>query len=224
MTVPYFLDKNLCVVLDLDDTLYLETSYVLSGFKMVSYWIEQQYGIKDFYQDLRQTFFSNHRSQAYQFALSKRGIYSENLVEQLSVLYRDHVPNISLEKDAAGFLESVKNKKYLITDGRPTAQWNKIKALNLLGYFEKIIVTGDLGKAYYKPSPRSFSLLQAEQPDKPFIYIADNPKKDFLAPAQLGWKDSIRMNRRGSLHHGEATPDGIKEVVNFSDLHECLIN
>ena len=41
-------DNTLCVVFDIDDTLYLERDYVGSGFAAVGAWIEANLGFRSF--------------------------------------------------------------------------------------------------------------------------------------------------------------------------------
>ncbi len=69
-------------------------------------------------------------------------------------IYRYNNPNISLYDDAYEVLNRFKSKYKLglITDGHRGAQWNKIKALDIEKYMDKIIVTDDYGKDYWKPS------------------------------------------------------------------------
>ncbi len=53
---------------------------------------------------------------------------------------------------------------------------------------DKIIVTDDYGKEYWKPSIRPFQMMLEYFNIKPeeAVYIGDNPNKDFLPCKELG--------------------------------------
>ena len=102
-------------------------------------------------------------------------------------------------KDAENLLNELKNKKKigLITDGIPATQQNKINALKIKSYFQKIIIN-DIN-IIDKLQPRSYQeMIDSLQTsaDK-CIYIGDNPKKDFYIPKKLGIK-TIQIKRPGA--------------------------
>jgi len=105
----------------------------------------------------------------------------------------------------------------IITDGYSSAQWEKIRALNLEQYVDKIIVTDDWGKEFWKPNPRAYILAQDKRTPKECVYIADNPLKDFEVPAKLGWAPSVRIRRKESLHYAIDTPESCIEVELLTD-------
>ena len=76
----------------------------------------------------------------------------------------------------------------------------KIKALDIAGYFQKIIVTDELGgPPYRKPNEAAFRLMQQalDVPFEKMVYIGDNTKKDFIAPQKLGMQTIYFKNRDG---------------------------
>jgi len=56
--------------------------------------------------------------------------------------------------------------------------------------------------------------------EKVFLYISDNPKKDFIAPAKLGWKSIRYKNPVGiyKKHQGDVA----YEVERRADISEIL--
>ncbi len=54
------------------------------------------------------------------------------------------------------------------------------------------------------------------------VYIADNPLKDFIAPAALGWMPSIRVRLAGGLVADLATGGGCIEVWSLEEVKEVL--
>lgn len=124
-------------------------------------------------------------------------------IDKLVEIYRNTVPNIKLYNDTVHILETLKNNYYLgiITDGKNTVQWNKIKALDVEKYMDKIIVTDDYGLEYWKPSKEPYKTMLKHFNIKPkeCIYIGDNPHKDFISAKALGI-NTVRIIREVGDH------------------------
>lgn len=163
------------VVFDLDDTLIPETEYVKSGFRAIS----KAKGDVKLYEKLV-TLFEENRKDVYQ-----RAGFSEEECRECIEIYRNHFPNISLSEETENTLIALKNngvKLGIITDGRPTGQRNKIKALGLSEFMDYIIVTDELGgEEFRKPHPKAFELMRENLGVEfnEMMYVGDNPKKDF---------------------------------------------
>jgi putative hydrolase of the HAD superfamily len=206
-------------VLDLDDTLYLEHDFVQSGFKAVGRWLAVNRGVDSFFEKAWQSFHEGHRGNIFDIVLADLQLMEDGLVKRLISVYRNHNPSISLASDAIDFLKTCEKKDLaIITDGYANVQRAKIKALGLDRYVDRIIVTGDWGKAFWKPHLRSYMEISNGHDPADCVYIADNPTKDFKAPNQLGWAPSIRIRRPGSLHFDIATPKGCKEITSFTQF------
>ena len=120
------------IVLDLDDTLYLERDYVRSGFHAVGKWIFEEVGIRGVFQDAWRLFEDGVRGNIFDRVLENHGIKDGRLVQRLVGLYRSHEPKIKMLPDAEAFLESQRRGSLaLITDGPSESQWAKIRALKL---------------------------------------------------------------------------------------------
>lgn len=211
------------IVLDLDDTLYLERDYVRSGFKAVDQWLQINRSFEGFFDESWSLFQSGKRGTIFNMVLEGRGLSDANLVKDLINVYRSHMPLISLESDAVEFLCNYRPEELaLITDGPAISQWAKIKALNIEKYIGTIIVTADLGANHSKPNPEAFEMIQGTLAGNECVYIADNPLKDFIAPSKLGWMPSIRIRRAGSLHYDVSTPDNCVEAVSLSNIDALL--
>ena len=61
---------------------------------------------------------------------------------------------------------------------------------------DKIIVTDDYGKDYWKPSVKPFQIMldYFDMKPKETVYIGDNPNKDFIPCKKLGI-NSVRIIR-----------------------------
>jgi putative hydrolase of the HAD superfamily len=193
------------IVLDLDDTLYLERDYVRSGFRAAGAWLGAQTGCEGFAAAAGRAFDEGVRGRIFDEALIALGIDpAPRLVARLVEVYRHHRPAIRLAPDAERFLARSRrgHALALITDGWRVPQKRKIAALGLHRRGIRLAICTDRwGPDHWKPSTRSFLHVQAylALPPSCCIYIADNPAKDFIAPRALGWK-SVRIARPERLH------------------------
>jgi putative hydrolase of the HAD superfamily len=204
-------DSRLCVVFDIDDTLYLERDYVSSGFHAVGCWVAEWLAIPDFQQRCQAAFDSGVRNNIFDRALATCGVEpSSALIQALVELYRTHVPDIRLAADSADALPRISAHWpiAIVSDGPPAAQSAKARALGLHSIASPIVLTGTLGNGVGKPHPRGFGLVETQVKASKFVYIADNPHKDFAGPASLGWA-TVRIRRPEGLHcESESAADG----------------
>ena len=186
------------VVFDLDDTLYSEMDYVLSGYKFLSELIEKLYS-KSTYQTFIKALNANN-SDVFSYVIAEHKL-PRTLKEHLILAYRYHTPNIKLHEGVISILEQLKNKKipmYLITDGRGITQRLKITSLEIESFFESVFISEEVGVR--KPEPDTFIAIQREHPNESIVYVADNPKKDFIVPKQLGWNSIGILNKNTRVH------------------------
>ncbi len=220
--------RDLGIVLDLDDTLYPEPDYVRSGFDAVGSYVAEHLGISNFGQYCWERFLSGERGHLFDSVLTAlRGSAQRDTVDQLVHVYRTHRPEIRLYPDADRFLKRAALRGMplgLITDGPATSQKAKIEALHLTHYLKYALLTDELGPGKAKPHPASFERIQCVLgPVGGFVYIADNPAKDFLPPNQLGW-DTIRVLRPEGLYVNVTAPSSKHEArVTVSSLDRVKI-
>jgi putative hydrolase of the HAD superfamily len=187
------------LVFDLDDTLYPEITYVKSGLKEVSLFLNKNFGIDDIsaYSEMYSFLQTHGRGKVFNNILKINQIYTKKNLNKCISVYRKHNPEINLYKDAEKCIKRFKNfKKYIVTDGNIIAQRKKIKSLDLHDSFEKIIPTYQYGLSYSKPSVNCFQMILKYENSKPenMIYIGDNPHKDFINVKKIGIK-TIRILR-----------------------------
>jgi putative hydrolase of the HAD superfamily len=116
-------------------------------------------------------------------------------------VYRDHFPDIELNKTTSEFLKKLKVMKLgtaLISDGRAKTQRNKLKALGLEKFFDLVIISEEIGTE--KPSKRNFQTVEDFFGNGEYVYIADNYKKDFVAPNELGWVTVALKDNGQNIH------------------------
>lgn len=214
------------LVLDLDDTLIAERDYVASGFRAVDSWVQRQFHTQGFYEVAWRLFERGCRGTVFDDALVTCGLCaSSDLVRRMVEVYRDHTPELQLLPDARGLLEWAKGQLpiALISDGYLRAQQLKVTTLELGRWISPIILTDLWGREFWKPSSRAFEALMQEiaGPASGFIYIADNPRKDFLAPRRLGWR-TARIRRAGGEHSHYAPTIEESAEMEISSLTEIV--
>jgi putative hydrolase of the HAD superfamily len=78
----------------------------------------------------------------------------------------------------------------VITDGLPSVQEKKVRALGLENLMEKILYTWEYGSEKQKPHPLPFSLMLESLGTTPenALFIGDNPDKDCRGAHGVGMK------------------------------------
>lgn len=163
------------VVFDLDDTLYAEMEFVRSAYRAIA----RSYGLELLGPMLR--------------AVTPREAFDSTglpVGDQLEI-YRTHYPDIRLPWQSLYTLDMLRRRGHrlgLVTDGRSVTQRNKINALGLERFIdpELIFISEETGME--KISGGSFRRIAELSPvGKKFMYVGDNPQKDFVAGNALGW-------------------------------------
>ncbi len=233
------------VVFDLDDTLYDEIEYCKSGFAAVAEFLAnlpeprsssmgegQAPPAERISAVLWEQFTAGNRTKTFNAALDELGMsYDDELIGELIEVYRNHNPKISLPQDSRDVLceLSTKYTLALLTDGFLPAQKLKVQALKIEKYFKSIVYTEQLGRECWKPSPAGFEKIMQTLKGKPenMAYVADNEKKDFIAPNKLGFS-TIQLIRPARIHRAVSVePEAsaqhiICEISQLSGLLEKL--
>jgi putative hydrolase of the HAD superfamily len=214
-----------CVVLDIDDTLYLERDYVHSGFAAVDVWLTQELGIRGFRELASGHFERGTRGDTFDRVLSELDVATgEELIPRMVDVYRTHTPRIRMTPDAATFVASLAGKARMavITDGPLSSQAAKATALGLPQLTPNIIYTSSLGAGLGKPHPAAFEKVELLTGCRAAqcIYVADNPNKDFVAPSARGWR-TLRVRRVGSLHEHVESGADVEATVETLETRPC---
>ena len=207
--------KLSAVIFDLDDTLYPERDYALSGFSAVARWVESELGVphEDGYAALKRMFEAGVRGDTFNRWLAERSLPELPWISQMVRRYREHVPELQPFDDAVPLLDHLRQHYLLglITQGYRPGQQRKLEALKLTEYFEATVIMGEEQRQQWKPSShpfeRALSALQVPAPES--VYIGDNPLKDFFGARQLGMK-TIWVRRPGGEHAAKSPPTPVQ--------------
>lgn len=183
--------SNKVFVFDLDDTLYSEREFEKSGIEFVY----NNLSIKNISLET----ILNNRNNWIELIINSSN--NKITLQVILDMYRSHFPTIQLYNDARVFLEKLLSKGIemsLITDGRSITQRNKLRALGIESYFRNIIISEEINSE--KPSENNFRMVMDNNIAENYIYIADNPKKDFITPNKLGWTSICLCDRGQNVH------------------------
>lgn len=205
------------IVLDLDDTLYLERDYAISGYRAVAERFADRLGDREqAVAAMRHELDHGDRRKVFDGALRRLGLpHDPELLRGMIEVYGAHAPTISLLPDAQSALARWRGrvKLGLISDGPAARQRAKLAALGISDAFDWIVLTDELGPGRAKPHTAAFVAMESAlgASSDQCMYVADNPSKDFVAPNRLGWA-SVRVLRPGGIYadappapHGEPT-------------------
>lgn len=213
------------IIFDLDDTLFPECEYVLSGFRAVGAWVEEKHAIQGFSPVAEDFFRKGERGNIFNLTLHKLGaLGAEQLVPDMVKVYREHKPDITLFEDARWALEYFGPSKKLgiITDGYLVTQKNKVSALKIEGCFDIIIYTDEFGREHWKPSETPYRKVMERLScaGNECAYIADNPGKDFVTARALGWMTVriLRTSGEYSRHVPLSGYEADKEIASLFEL------
>ena len=209
------------VIIDMDDTLYPEREYLMSGSRAVARFLATR--TSGSAEELMQAIDAllaepAGREQLFDRLLRRLGLWSEGLALTLVHVYRTHRPAIVPCVDvppALAMLRAAGVCLGLVSDGPATVQRNKLEALGVAAAFDAVVLTDDLPAGHRKPSPAPFlvaaNLLGVNARD--CACIADDASKDFIAPNELGMT-TVCVRRRMSHRLQPSTELAARQQAN----------
>jgi putative hydrolase of the HAD superfamily len=202
---PAVMPTTPVIVFDLDDTLYPERAYAMSGFVAVAEAFADRFGNPtDAAAEMSRLFDTEHRGHVFDEICRLSGMSPDpQLIGAMVEVYRRHPPRIKPHPDADAAIQRLARRARLalISDGPLIMQEAKVAALSLRSRIELVVFTDQWGRSFWKPHPRAFEHVQDHfgADGESCTYIADNAKKDFLAPRALGWR-TVQIQRPGGIY------------------------
>ncbi len=216
------------VVFDLDDTLYKEVDYLLSGYNAIAEIIVNRSSLSKISQIVE---------LMKEWRFCKKDVFDELCrlfpdavtKEECLNIYRYHFPAITLDDDSLDVLTTLKEHGCIIgiiTDGREITQRNKIKALGLDEFVKSddIVISEAFGSE--KPDERNYRYFMDRYPDSHYIYIADNVRKDFITPNRLGWRTICLLDDGRNIHKQDfsMTKEYLPQIRIENHEKACIYN
>ncbi|MFS4417357.1 HAD family hydrolase [Maribacter sp. 2307ULW6-5] len=187
-------DEQTVVVFDLDDTLYNELDFLKSAYFEMASSLQKDKPLL-----LYAEMFSRYRDGQNVFASLAEKYHRP--IAYFVERYRAHVPNIKPFDGVVPLFRDIREKRgkiAVVTDGRSSTQRNKLKALGIEPFIDALVVSEEIGSE--KPSKANFMKIEELLPGTSYLYVADNFKKDFLAPKAMGWKTIGVLDNGKNIH------------------------
>lgn len=227
------MDRWQAVVFDLDDTLYPERDYVLSGFRAVAGWAEihlkvpQEIGLAE----LTDLFEQGVRGDTFNRWLAghKHNLPDHEVIRQMVQVYRQHIPAIAPFPGVPELLAALRRRYRLglISDGWQEVQRRKMAALGLERFFQAVVLSDEWGREAWKPSAKPFEMIVQRLGVDPArtVYVGDNPLKDFLG-CRRGGLFGVWVRRSG-LEYTDREPPTAEHaphtvIASLRDLQKML--
>lgn len=212
------------LIFDLDDTLFPERQFVLSGFRAVSRWLSENYALDGGFETFEVLFLQGFRGNIFDLAMKKLGLAPRSdMIKNMVDVYRNHKPEISLYEDAAWAVEYFGRHKMtgIITDGYLHTQRNKVAALNIEKHLDTVIFSDELGRDCWKPSQvpylKAMEVLGCSGEE--CVYVGDNPSKDFISAKSLGWS-TVQICRPHGEYRSVPVSSGQQADFNIETLFD----
>lgn len=210
------------VVFDLDDTLYKEIDFLKSAYQEIADFFQEKYGIYGLWGEMLRYYREGKNVFQEVIDFYKRPVEIKNLLD----IYRNHVPKISLDEDTRQVLDKLRNNNCgtgIITDGRIVSQMNKIRALGLDQYFAKDSIVISEAWEHEKIDGFAYDLMKGLFPNGDYVYVGDNPKKDFVAANQRGWTTICLLDNGRNIHKQNfGLPDEYLPKFRINKMSELL--
>ena len=193
------------LVFDLDDTLYPERRFALSGFDAVSKHVAARYGVSRpaAFSLLRRELAAGRRAEAFQTLAGQLDLAGP-IVDELRDVYRAHAPALKLPPATRAVLGAarVSWKLAVLTNGIPDIQRRKVAALGLAPLVDAVLYAHEIGEG--KPDPAVFLAACAAVgvPVEASVMTGDNPWCDVDGARRAGLR-AIRIRRGRHAHIGE---------------------
>jgi putative hydrolase of the HAD superfamily len=218
------------VVFDLDDTLFPERAYVLSGFRAVALWCEDKFEIpvRRAFEDMCKLLDSGMRGNTFNRFCEAHG-KPEGAVPEMVRVYREHLPDLAPYEGVPELLKRLADRYLLglVSDGHDDVQQKKLTALGIGPLFDSVVFSDELDRDHWKPSTRPFEIVSERLGVQPgqAVYVGENSLKDFLGARRAGMR-TIRVREPAGFYTHESPPTAEHaadlEIDSLADLEEAL--
>ncbi len=190
------------ICFDLDDTLYKEIDFLKSAYREIA--LRAAQGDRRLADRAYTEMLQAYKDGCNAFLRLNEWLGLTIPVVDYLAMYRTHRPDIYLEEDVVATLDALKTAGHtiaLITDGRSVQQRNKMAALGLNRWIDDgdIVISEEIGSE--KPAEANYRWVMERHPEaERFVYVGDNPAKDFIAPNRLGWTSVCLIDNGENIH------------------------
>ncbi len=221
------------LLFDLDDTLYRERRFMLSGYAAVAADVAARTGApaRAVLRRLARAASSGGRGHAFQ-DLCERHDLDESVIPELVAIYRGHAPRLKLPRATRRVLEAIRPawRVGVITNGPPEVQQRKLEALGVPPLVDVVVLAHACGARRGKPDAEPFlhALAQLGVLPSRAVMVGDDPRADIWGARNLGIR-SIHVRRTNASNAGtdaDAVAESIEQVPALAErlLQEQVVH
>jgi len=212
------LDRYRLFLVDMDDTLFEERDFVLSGFHAAAAFMARwAIDPEEAEAALCRRFAEAGRARIFDHVLRCfLGNADPGMVQELVRVYREHTPRIALYQGVPDRLRRLRRhgRVVIVTDGLPSVQARKVAALGLERLADRVVYCW--AKNAPKPDPRAVAgIVTQGTPDA--VLIGDDPDRDLALAAALGI-DAIRVRTGRFTDKPNAPWQPCADVESFASI------
>ncbi len=198
------------LIFDLDDTLYRERRFALSGFAAVAGYVGHTYGLPPgrAFAVLRSALAAGDRRGAFQ-RLAEHVDAGPAFVADCREVYRRHAPRLRLSRVAAAVLRGVRRswRVAILTNGTPGVQRAKIAALELAPMVDAVVYAHEIGGGKPDPAVFLFTCARLGVPAERAVMAGDDPWCDVDGARRAGLRAiRIRQGWHREVESGDSGP------------------
>lgn len=189
------------VIFDLDDTLYAERRFALSGFAAVAADVAARTGVapERLFRGLWRSYRMGRRATALQDLVAAHGLPDEEVVRAIETI-RSHRPRLRLPAVAQDVLATLRQQGHrlgVLTNGWPATQRGKVAALAIAPLVDVVVYAQEHAEAG-KPAPACFEavLSRLDVDRSRSVFVGDHPDKDIGGARACGLR-TIHVDTTG---------------------------
>jgi putative hydrolase of the HAD superfamily len=215
--------RRTAIVFDLDDTLYRERRYALSGFAAVAAWAGATFGLPTapLFRELVAALKRGDRARAFQGACARFGLNQAEVPRFVDVM-RQHQPRLRLSRRVRSTLLTLAAGRptAILTNGRRSVQARKVAALGVAALVDSVLFAADHGTGAGKPDPGAFLAACARLGIEPSagIFVGNDPVVDIAGARAVG----MLTVRVGTDAPSPGAPDADLVLDSVTDLPPAL--
>ncbi|HEY3381268.1 MAG TPA: HAD family hydrolase [Vicinamibacterales bacterium] len=207
------------IIFDLDETLYRERRFVLSGYHAVASAAALESGVpeREILTVLVGALRRGRRARAFQDVCECFGLPAGNTSRWLAI-YRAHEPRLRLPRPSRETLLSLRPswRTGILTNGLPSVQAAKVRALRLRDLVDAVVYADEFDGG--KPSAAPFLEMLARLGSEPAraVFAGDDPVRDIGGAMQVGMRTVLV--RRSAMSGMAAGPEPDAVVRSVSEI------
>lgn len=215
------------ILFDLDETLYRERRFALSGFAALARVLEARTGVpsRRIFAELVRSMRRGRRATAFQSLCAREG-WPETWIPKCVEIVRTHTPSLRLPPQSRAVLREMRGswRIALVTNGLPSVQRRKVKALGLERLVDRVVYAEEHGLGIGKPEPSPFlaaaRLLDVEP--RRCVFVGDDLVKDIGGAARLGMRTILVMRGDDSRRAGIDPDARIRRLADVPRVARAL--